>query len=219
MNKNNKILITFSMILIGAIIAMFSMKKRTEDHNEKPKKIKANIPEVLEISTDFNLNSFDKGDEVKLLKELKICDSTMLEDNSLERPACSPRFFRLFPLKHNMPLSKGFILLVRSGVNGFPVRRLLIFERSNGKLVSTNRFIGYIIQKRKQENRYDDIVVRFFERYEKQKYFYHCLYSWKNGKYDFVKCEEINGERIKPELIDSVSLEVQKILNEKNLVY
>jgi hypothetical protein len=219
MNRKKRILITVVMILVGGIIAMVLLKKGTNNLGETPKKIEEEIPEVLEISTDFNVNEFDQGYEVKLLKELKICDSTMLEDNSLERPACSPRFFRFFPLKHNMPLNQGFILLVRSGVNGFPVRRLLIFERSNGKLVNTNRFIGYIIQKRKQENRYDDIVVRFFERYEKQKYFYHCLYTWENGKYVFVRCEKINGERIKPELIDSVSVEVQKILNEKNLVY
>ena len=198
---------------------MILLKKGSDNPVDSTKKTEEVIPEVVEISTDFNLNSFDKGDEVKLLKELKICDSTMKEANSLERPSCSPRFFRFFPLKHKMPLNQGFILLVRSGVNGFPVRRLLIFERSNGKLVNTNRFIGYIIQKRKQQNRYDDIVVRFFERYENQKYFYHCLYSWKNGQYQFIRCEEINGERIKPELVDSVSLEVQKILNEKNLVY
>ena len=72
---------------------------------------------------------------------------------------------------------------------------------------------------RKQANGYDDIIVRFFERYQKQKYFYHCLYSFKNGKFEFIRCEEINSERIKPELIDSVSVEVQKILYEKNLVF
>jgi hypothetical protein len=49
-------------------------------------KIEEEIPEFMEISTDFKVNEFDQGYEVKLLKELKICDSTMLEDNSLERP-------------------------------------------------------------------------------------------------------------------------------------
>lgn len=219
MTKKNKIIIAVLMILIGGIIAMVTMRRGSEDGKREPKNSEDNIPEVIEISTDFNENEFKSDVEAKLLKELKICDSTMTEDNNLERPSCSPRFFRFFPLKFNKPLNEGFILLVRSGVNGFPVRRLLVFERTNGKLVNTNRFIGYIIQTRKKDSGYDDIVIRFFERYEKQKYFYHCLYSWKNGKYEFNRCEEINSERIKPELIDSVSIEVLKILNEKLLVY
>lgn len=219
MKKKNRILLTVIMVSIGVFIAYYFSKKDSNIAPKEPNEETSNIPEVVDISTDFNLNEFDKGDEIKLLKELKICDSTVKDDNSLQRPSCSPRFFRFFPLKQNKPLNEGFILLVRSGVNGFPVRRLLIFERSNGKLVNTNRFIGYIIQKRKKSSENDDIVVRFFERYENQKYFYHCLYSWKNGKYEFIRCEEINGERIKPALIDSVSFEVQKILNEKNLVY
>jgi hypothetical protein len=219
MNKYKKIISSGLMILVGGIIAMIFLKKSSERPIDDIHKDQNNIPEIIEISTDFSLNEFNLGSEKKLLKELKICDSTMKDDNSLERPSCSPRFFRFFPLKYKKSLSEGFILLVRSGVNGFPVRRLLVFERANGKLINTNRFIGYIIEKRKQANGYDDIVVRFFERYENQKYFYHCLYSWKNGKYEFVRCEEINSERIKPELVDSVSVEVQKILNEKNLVY
>ena len=207
------------MVFIGGVIAITFLNKGSEEVIKDPNKKDNIVPEILEISTDFNLNEFDKGDEIKLLKELKICDSTIKEDNNFEHPSCSPRFFRFFPLKHNNPLKDGFILLVRSGVNGFPVRRLLVFERANGKLVTTNRFIGYIIEMRKQANGYDDIIVRFFERYQKQKYFYHCLYSFKNGKFEFIRCEEINSERIKPELIDSVSVEVQKILYEKNLVF
>jgi hypothetical protein len=219
MSKKKRIILIGLSIFIGVVIAYyFKIKNSNEPISDMPH-IEMKGPKVLEISTDFNLNVFDAGDEQKLLKELKICDSTINADTSLICPSCSPRFFRFFPLKQNKPLNEGFILLVRSGVNGFPVRRLLIFERSNGKLVNTNRFIGYIIQMRKKPKKYDDIVVRFFERYEDQKYFYHCLYSWKNGKYEFECCEEINGERVKPELIDSVSNEVNKILNEKNLVF
>ncbi|MFY7945065.1 MAG: hypothetical protein ACOVNZ_10800 [Crocinitomicaceae bacterium] len=219
MKKNKKIIALISfLVLIGGIFVYRNFSGENSNVKKQVQEPKVESA-VTEISTDFNLNSFNGIDEEKLLKELKICDSTMKEDNSLDRPACSPKFFRFFPLKNGKSLKEGFILLVRSGVNGFPVRRLLIFERSNGKLVNTNRFVGYIIEKRKKSNSYDDIVVRFFERYENQKYFYHCLYSWNNGKYDFVRCEEINSERIKPELIDSVSLEVQKILNEKSLVY
>ena len=218
--KNKKLVVVFLMVLLGGIIATFILKKgKSTNDNSEIENLKSNTPEIEEISTDFNLNSFSSKDEESLLKEIKICDSTMKEANNLARPSCSPRFFRFFKLKEYKPLKDGFMLLVRSGVNGFPVRRLLVFERSGKRLINTNKFIGYIIEKRKTANSNDDIVIRFFERYQNQKYFYHCLYSWKNGKYEFVRCEEINSERVKPELLDSVSVEVQKILIEKNLDY
>ncbi|NBX79746.1 MAG: hypothetical protein EBQ94_05095, partial [Flavobacteriales bacterium] len=134
-------------------------------------------------------------------------------------PSCSPRFFRFFKLNKAKELDKSFMLLARSGVNGFPVRRLLIFERERGKLVKVNGFVGYIIERRSTETNYDDIVIRFFERYDKQKYFYNCLYTWKGGQYQYVGCEAINDYKLKPEKADSVSIEVEKILNEKKLVF
>ena len=73
------------------------MKKGSDDTKKISKDQEDKIPEVIEISTNFNENEFRTEVEVKLLKELKICDSTMTEDNNLERPSCSPRFFRFFP--------------------------------------------------------------------------------------------------------------------------
>jgi hypothetical protein len=80
-------------------------------------------------------------------------------------------------------------------------------------------FVGYIIERRVVASNYDDIVVRFFERYENQKYFYNCLYTWKNGRYVYQKCEAINDAKLKPEKADSVSIEVEKILNENKLIF
>jgi hypothetical protein len=153
------------------------------------------------------------------LKEIGICDSTQADDKNLDNPSCSPRFFRFFKLNKGKELKDGFMLLVRAGVNAFPVRRLLIFERENGQLVKTNGFVGYIIERRVVAGNYDDIVVRFFERYENQKYFYNCLYTWENGRYVYVNCEAINDAKLKPEKADSVSIEVEKILNENKLVF
>jgi hypothetical protein len=218
--KNKKFILIFSMVFLGVLLGTyFFSSNKNSSPAIKVKKEVDKIPEIEQISTDFNLNSFKGKEEIELLKELRICDSTMKEDNNLARPSCSPRFFRFFKLKADKTLNEGFVLLVRSGVNGFPVRRLLIFHREGNKLINTNKFVGYIIEKRKVANNFDDIVIRFFERYQNQKYFYHCLYSWRNGKYQFVRCEEINSERVKPELLDSVSVEVQKILIEKNLDY
>jgi hypothetical protein len=219
--KKNQFLIPILIIVLAALVTGYFYTKKPAIEIDKPKE----NTEIQLIETDFNANTFSGTTEIELLKELGVCDSTAPNDNNLDRPACSPRFFRFFNYKKNADLRNNFILLLRSGVNGFPARRLLIFERENGKLVKTNEFIGYIIEKRTIKNKlHDDIVIRFYEKYYDQKYFYNCLFSWKDQRYEFVKCEAIGAppkgdEAIKPELIDSVSSEIYKILIEKQLVF
>jgi hypothetical protein len=216
MNLKRIAWISLVIFICSFLVWKFSSnEKPTIPTNDDTKK----VLKVEQISTDFNLNKFSSNQEVALLKEIGICDSTQANDNNLDNPSCSPRFFRFFKLNKSKPLRDGFMLLVRAGVNKFPVRRLLIFERENGQLVKTNGFVGYIIERRVVASNYDDIVVRFFERYENQKYFYNCLYTWKNGRYVYQKCEAINDAKLKPEKADSVSIEVEKILNENKLIF
>ena len=221
MKKNQFLIPILSIVLAALVTGYFYFKKPAKKIVDKP----IENTEIQLIETDFITNTFSGTTEIELLKELGVCDSTAPNDNNLDRPSCSPRFFRFFNYKKNAELRNNFILLVRSGVNGFPARRLLIFARENGQLVKTNGFIGYIIEKRRIKNKlHDDIVIRFYEKYYDQKYFYNCLFSWKDQRYEFVKCEAIGAppkgdEAIKPELIDSVSSEIYKILIEKQLIF
>ena len=52
---------------------------------------------------------------------------------------------------------------------------------------------------------------------------YHCLFKWKNGRYEYESCEELFSYyckgKVKPELKDSVSIEVKKILYDEKLLY
>ncbi len=216
--KNNRNTIVFLCIL-GVFVAWFLNRKKGSNEEDVNTSQLAKKQKIEHISTDFNANAFTGKVEENLLKEIGICDSTQGDDTNLDNPSCSPRFFRFFKLNKAKELNQSFMLLARSGVNGFPVRRLLIFERERGKLVKVNGFVGYIIERRSTETNYDDIVIRFFERYDKQKYFYNCLYTWKGGQYQYVGCEAINDYKLKPEKADSVSIEVEKILNEKKLVF
>ena len=70
------------------------------------------------ISTDFNSNTFTEGVEAELLKELKICNPNATSDTNERDASCSPKFFRFFKLTAKDPLKDGFILLIKSGVNG-----------------------------------------------------------------------------------------------------
>lgn len=213
-----QLLIAFGIIgLLSLVIYFVNQKEKNVIPVINPEI--DNYDGIEQISTDFNANTFSSDIERKLLAEIGICDTIKGQEDNLDVPACSPRFFRFFPLRVGKPLSEGFMLLVRAGVNKYPVRRLLIFERERGELVKVNGFVGYIIERRKKHSAYDDIVVRFFERYESQKYFYNCLFSWKEGRYQYKSCEAINDRAILKEKQDSVSVEVLKYLNENQLIF
>jgi hypothetical protein len=150
---------------------------------------------------------------------LKLCDSTIQWSEDLNRPSCTPNYFRVFPLKKGLDISQGCMVLLKAGVNGFPVRRFVVYEKEGAEMVQANGFIGYPIEFRSQAKTYDDIVIRFFERFEGQKYFYNCLFTWKQNRYQYVRCEQINDANIKPEKQAEVSAEILQILNEKQLVF
>ncbi len=193
----------------------------SEDPENVPVK-EHKVPEPVNdntISTDFNANSFKSNVEADLLKELMLCDPNAPNDTEEKHPACSPKFFRFFQLTNKTPLKDGFMVMIKAGVNGWPTRRLLIFEREQGKLVKVNGFNGYLIERRPTASGYDDIVVRFGERIDGYLYFYNCVFTWKDGKYDYQLCEAINDSRIKAELMDSMAVEIKKTLDEKQYLF
>ena len=175
--RSRKLFYRRGIILLASIIGVGLLYYLVPSKLKKPVPAppKISLP-GKEISTDFNLNTFTQGSEPRLLHEIGICDTLTIKDNNLDEPACSPRFFRFFPLKNNTNFQNGFMLLVRSDVHAFPTRRLLIFQRESNQLVQVNGFNGYLIERRKSKTEYDDIVIRFFERFDKQIYFYHCLF-------------------------------------------
>jgi len=181
--------------------------------------------EVVEdntISTDFATNAFASDVEAKLLKELKICNPKADSDTNELNPACSPKFFRFFKLSKNIKLNDGFILLVKAGVNDFPLRRVLIFERETEGLVKLNGFNGNLIERRKSESGYDDLIIRFADNQDNTLIYFNCLFKWVDGKYAYQYCEEIdeNGPaKIKAEFRDSMGIEIKKILDKNNMLF
>jgi hypothetical protein len=200
------------------VIYFFNDSRFTIDYNPK-KKTKVEKTEGVQISTDFNTNTFSSKAEPNVLKNLNLCDSTIQWSEDLNRPSCTPNYFRVFPLKKGLDIAQGCMVLLKAGVNGFPVRRFVVYEKEGAQMVQANGFIGYPIEFRPQTKTYDDVVIRFFERFEGQKYFYNCLFTWKQNRYQYVRCEQINDVNIKPEKQTQVSAEILQILNEKQLVF
>ncbi len=206
-------------LLSFVVFACTDEPEKADEINKKNKTIKPVDPT---ISTDFNANSFSSNVEAELLKEIRICDPKAVNDTDPNRPSCSPNFFAFFPLSTSIPLKDGFKVLIKAGVNGFPIRRLLIFQREKGMLVKLNGFNGNIIEQRKSGTGYDDLILRFPDNINNSLTYYNCLFQWKNGKYEYIHCEEIDEDvprKIKTEFIDSMGVEIKKILIRNNMLF
>ena len=216
--RNKKLLLFIGILFALLVVLFFTVKYLNQQDKPKPVKKKETV-KGIQISTDFNTNSFSSKNEANLLKNLGLCDSTINWSEDLDKPSCTPNFFRVFPLKKGLDIAQGCMVLMKAGVNHFPVRRFVIYEKEGAQMIQANGFIGYPIEFRPQDQNYDDVVIRFFERYEGQKYFYNCLFTWKQNRYQYVRCEQINDANIKPEKQEQVSAEILKILNDKQLVF
>ncbi len=215
--RNKKTIFVIAIFILAAI-SIYLWRNQAEPQPQSSTK-KPEQTKGVYVSTDFNTNTFSSKQEATLLKNLRLCDSTTQWSEDVNRPSCTPNFFRVFPLRKGLDINQGCMVLLKAGVNGFPVRRFVIYEKEGDQLIQANGFIGYPIEFRSQANNYDDIVIRFFERYEGEKYFYNCLFTWKQNRYQFVRCEQINDANIKPEKQAEVSAEILQILNEKQLVF
>ena len=217
--QKKKIILIIAALLLGLLVLVFFTKSEKTESTKEDQAMVLKKTKGVEISTDFTTNGFKSKKEPLLLKELRLCDSTLSWSEDENRPSCTPNFFRIFPLRKGLSLDQGCMVLMKAGVNHFPVRRFVIYEREGEKYVQANGFIGYPIELRPRANGYDDIVIRFFERYQGEKYFYNCLFTWKQHRYQYVCCEQINDADIKPEKQTEVSAEIWKILYEKQLAF
>ena len=214
------------LIGIGFLFAICftSCEEDIEDQPFKPHH--SNQPAVNTISTDFNENTFtSSGEEIALLKELKLCDPLAKNDTDEKHPSCSPKFFKFFKLSEKTSLKDGFILLIKAGVNDFPLRRILIFQREGDQLTKLNGFNGNIIEFRPSKTGYQDLVIRFTDNIAGTLSYYNCLFEWNGAQYEYKLCEAIqeggqeSPHRIKAEYIDSMAPEIKKILETNQMFF
>ena len=215
--RNKKLLWTLGILLTLILIVFYN--KFTKQIDEPKKHPEIEKSKGILVSTDFHTNTFSSEKEVLMLKDLQLCDTSLQWSEEENRPSCTPNFFRVFPLKKGLDLSQGCMVLMKAGVNHYPERRFLVYEKEGNQMVQANVFVGYPIEFRPQPNNYDDVVIRFFEPHPFERNLYNCLFTWKQNRYQFVRCEQINDLNIKPEKQKQVSAEILQILNEKQLVF
>lgn len=194
-----------------------------KEGSETPKDPIAKPSDVTNIETLFDKDVFDDPKKEMLLKELKICSDKNKGPEDYMNPACSPRFFELLPISPAIPLENAFILQVKSKVNGFPLRRLLIFVRERDQLVKVNGFVGNLIGMIKTPSKYSDLILRFNDKDQGEDVFYNCIFSWDGTCYKYKSVEQIYGPgwggNVKTELKDSISKEVYKDIMDNKMIF
>ena len=117
-------------------------------------------------------------------------------------------------------MKDAFVLLIKSRVQGFPLRRVLVFEREGKELVKVNGFVANLIGKRKSASKHDDLILRFNDQVgQGEVVFYNCLYVWKDKRYVFKQVEQINDANIKSQFQDSMNVEIETVITKNRMVF
>jgi hypothetical protein len=205
-------------IFITVLIVLVSCNEETIKQKKLAPKVKVGTQTNIECL--FDETTFESPEAYPLLKELKICDATQKDLNNHDVPACNPKFFKFYPFIENKKLKDAFVLLIKSRVQGFPLRRVLVFEREGKVLVKVNGFVANLIGKRKSVSKHDDLLLRFNDNLGVgEVVFYNCLYVWKDKRYVFKQVEQINDANIKTEFQDSMNIEIETIITKNRMVF
>lgn len=179
--------------------------------------------EIITVEKPFQKETFSQDAESELLKELNICDTGI---DSLFTP-CSAKYFTFKSFRSDKDMKDAFILQVRGGVRlvgepePFPVRRVLIFERENGKLIRVNGFVGDLDSFERSGTAIDHLIIAFYD--PKDDVMFHCLFEWRERKYSFKEVVSIDigsgPKPVKKDQLESVSNEVYQLLMDKSMIF
>lgn len=209
--KNNKIYFFF---LLSLFLISCNGNDPQDDDSDLKKELQSdtiNEEKKKPFEILFEETAFKDEYSLSLLRELGegVCDPSQKDLENYIKPACNPKFFKLMPFKEETPMKDAFILAIKSRVHGFPIRRAFIYQRENGQLIKVNGFAANLIDIRKSDNNYKNLVLRFADEFQNH---FNCLYTWRNNHYEFEKVEEINDSPIKKQFQDSMNIEIQKLI-------
>ncbi len=207
-----------------SLILLFLVAACSEDESPIKKK-KITTQEVAQfkgVETLFNESEFEDVKHKELLKELKICSEFQKDTANYMEPVCSPRFFRILPMKDDSKEENAFLLQIKSKVGGIKLRRTVAFVREKGELTKVNTFVANLIGTRPSQLHYYDLILRFNDNVDGEIIFYNCLFKWDGKKYKFQSVELIEGatwrQRLKPEFKDSVSNDIYNLLVKNEMI-
>jgi hypothetical protein len=134
-----------------------------------------------------------------VMESLKVCTSS---DTIKTLPPCSNEYFRVFKLGKDKPYENGFILEMKPGLFGTPVKQTLIIQKGFNKYQIINQYLGFLVETRTSETGYNDLLMGY---YDQDIGVVAIKHVYDGAKYQPIEVEEINGYFIKEELKDSIN--------------
>jgi hypothetical protein len=178
--------------------------------------------DIEEIEVLFDHQGFSDSIMPRLLKEINICQEDTVHRAQGAIP-CSADYFKFFPLADNMKLDNGFILLIKANAGGFPLRRVLVFQRERGELIKLNGFVANIIGRVKSKTGYNDLILRFRDKDGEEDMFYNCLFKWNGSSFEYKQVDVIEGKgwggKVKAQFKDSISLEIYQNIMRNKMIF
>ena len=148
---------------------------------------------------DETYPEIDNETVLNIMESLQVCT---LSDTVVTLPPCSNEFFRVFPIGPDKELESGFLLEMRAGLFGTPVKQLLVVEKSFNKYQIINQYLGFLVEERTTESGYNDLLMGYDDP---EIGIVAIKHVWDGEKYQPTEVEEINGYYVKPELKDSIN--------------
>jgi hypothetical protein len=218
--------VSIKIILLSFTVLLYSCKTNSTSENlnqtnnenseagitnGKPKEYEEEMEVVFQDSKPNT--SLDN----KLLKAVNLCNGDQKDLKNYMVPACNAKFFELFPLISKETFEDNFLVLCRSGVHGFPMRRVLVFVKENNQYTTANTFVADLIGMEKSKtSEYKDLILQFMDTDENR---FECRYKWRDGRYSYDKVMKINGNKIKPQYLDSMKVEIGREISRLKLSY
>jgi hypothetical protein len=189
--------------------------------SEKSESTNSSENDTIAAPAVFTNSGFDQALKYELLIESRICNPKYNDSVNDGSVPCSAKFFRFFEYNPKRSLEDAFMLQVKAGVNNFPYRRLLIFERERGKLVLVNGITGYLVSQVKKDNDFDDLIVAVIDDLGNNNFDrYDVLLRYKDGKYHMIEAiGDLQGEFKDEKLKERATRAIEARIKEKNLIF
>ncbi len=217
-----------TIILVFSLLAFFSCKNDSDDledptnssnstQSDSESKLEKPKEYEEEVEVIFQENKENTSVENKLLQAVNLCNPTQKDMKNYLSPACDSKFFKVLPLISAKTIEDNFLVVCRSGVQGFPLRRILIFTKENEQYTTTNTFMADLIgMETSKVSEYKDLILQFMDTDENR---FECRYKWREGRYAYDKVIKINGNKIKPQYLDSMKVVIGGEINRLKLSY
>lgn len=174
--------------------------------------------DTIAIFNYFDEEQFESDSLLPLLEEIGICKSPLNTNDTSAREICSPRNYKFFKYNNSMSWHSGFGLEIRATVDGVGLRRFILFERVNGKLVKTRGFVANLAEMHTTKSGYNDLMLLFPDR-EAGSFVVKYVWDEEERTYEYQSLEAIDGYLVKKERKDSLSNVVLQRLTENNMFF